>query len=116
MGRFCVSAFRVNNGVEYSVDDDGIDYDPTTGRVEEAMDMLLKYTPANQQRRAFLLSNADGRNLLHLACSRGYLRLVEYLIERGEDIPGMKISKALDAKDKFGYTPFLAAVAADACV
>ena len=38
-----------DNGVEYSVDDDGIDYDPSTCRVEAAINMLLKYTPVGQQ-------------------------------------------------------------------
>ena len=95
--------------------EDVLDFDDTSTACADAMSMLLKYTPVSQQKRAFMLTNGNGQNLLHLACSRGDLRLVECLLVRGNG-SGIKISKALDAKDRFGYTPFLAAVAADAYV
>ncbi|KAL9184899.1 hypothetical protein ACHAXT_002676 [Thalassiosira profunda] len=79
----------------------------------EAIDALFRYTPPAMHKRALLLTNRRGQNILHLACSRGDLRLVERLLDQ-KDAPGVKISKALDANDGDGHTPFLAAVAADA--
>jgi len=93
-------------------EDDILRFDTST--CVDSIDMLLKHTPLGQQKRAFMLTNCNGQNLLHLACSRGDLRLVECLLDRGNLLPGVKISKALDAKDRLGYTPFLAAVSADA--
>ena len=41
---------------------------------------------------------------------------MEFLLREGGRLPGIKLSKALEAKDGRGWTPFLAAVAADAYV
>ncbi|KAL7542163.1 hypothetical protein ACHAXR_011580 [Thalassiosira sp. AJA248-18] len=79
----------------------------------EAIDMLLRYTPTTLIKRALMLTNFDGQNVLHLACSRGDLGLLERFLGC-RNLAGVKISKALDAKDRFGKSPFLAAVAADA--
>ena len=90
-------------------------FDNDSERCTKAFDMLLRYTPASLQKRALMSINCNGQNLLHLACSRGDLRLVERLLDCCS-LPGVKISKALDAEDRLGHTPFLSAVAADRCV
>ena len=80
----------------------------------DAMDALLRHTPVKDQRLVLLSTNLDGRNPFHLACMRGDLRLLERLLEC-HALPGVKISRALEARDKFGFDAFASAVASDSC-
>ena len=102
-------------GSDNDDDDDGEqdNYDGNHQGCVKAIGMLLRYTQSNLQMRALMLTNKDGQNVFHIASTRSDLGLIERLLEC-HNLPGVKISKALDAKDRFGYTPFLAAVAADA--
>ena len=102
-------------GSDNDDDDDGEqdNYDGNHQGCVKAIGMLLRYTQSNLQKRALMLTNKDGQNVFHIASTRSDLGLIERLLEC-HNLPGVKISKALDAKDRCGYTPFLAAVAADA--
>ncbi|KAL3766567.1 hypothetical protein ACHAW5_003870 [Stephanodiscus triporus] len=80
----------------------------------DAMDALLRHTPVKDQRLALLSTNSDGRNPFHLACIRGDLRLLERLLEC-RALPGVKISRALETRDKYSFDVFASAVASDSC-
>ena len=104
----------------YSGDDDGDNdvegkdvIDLATSVCVDSLDVLLRYTSVKDQKRALMTTNRNGHNLLHLACRQGDLILLEWLLEQYQNIPGVNVSKALDVKDMFGYTPFLTAVAHD---
>ena len=75
----------------------------------DAFDMLLRYTSIKDQKRALLLTNFNGQNLLHIACIRGDIPLLERLLDC-HNLSGGKLVKALETKDKLGHTPFVSAV------
>jgi len=86
--------------------------DSSSSQCANAFDMLLRYTPIKEQKRILSTTNYNKQNLLHLACNQGDLQLLEILLDC-HTTPGVNVSKALDIKDKFGYTPFVSAVASE---
>jgi len=82
----------------------------STSQCASAFEMLLRYTPIKEQKKILSTTNHNKQNLLHLACNQGDLELTEVLLDC-HNTPGVNVSKALEVKDSFGYTPFVSAVA-----
>ena len=111
MGSNYGNLLRVHSGDDDDVEGEDIldlGSDTSTSVCVDSLDMLLRYTSVKDQKRALMTTNRNGHNLLHLACLQGDLILLECLLK---NIPGVNVSKVLDVKDVFGYTPFLTAVA-----
>ena len=112
----CMGRSKTKRLLDSHVDDHDEEHDSdvdiASSSCADSIDMLLRYTSIKDQKRALMSTNIKGENLFHLACSKGDLPLLERLLDC-HDLPGVKISKALEAKNKIGYTPFLSAVASN---
>lgn len=105
------SSFECNQKSK-DVDDDENQCAVRSSRRRDAIDVLLQYTPIKDQKIALLSTNRKGQNIFHLVCSQADVMLLQRLLEM-QNLPGVNISKALDATDINGNTPFLCAIAAD---
>ncbi|KAL7432138.1 hypothetical protein ACHAXM_002970 [Skeletonema potamos] len=80
-----------------------------------AFDTLMSHTPNALQKRVLLLSNREGRNIVHMACARGDLSLLKCVLGHLSNVSSQMPWKALSATDRFGHTPFISAVHAGRC-
>jgi len=80
-----------------------------------ALDTLMSHTTNTTRKRVLLSTNREGRNLLHLACARGDLPLLESLLGHLSNISSQLPWKALTMNDRLGHNPFISAVYANEC-
>jgi len=102
---FCCLGRRASNN-----DDDVMNYNNVS-----ALDTLMSHTPNAIQKRVLLLSNREGRNIVHMACARGDLPLLKCVLGHLSNVSNQMPWKALTATDRFGHTPFISAVDAGKC-
>ena len=80
-----------------------------------ALDTMMSHTPNALRKRVLLLSNREGRNILHIACARGDLNLLKCALRHLSSVSSQLPWKALTATDRLGNSPFISAVSEGKC-